>query len=332
MIISESFEIFFYKKIYEDKLVILVLENMSQRSASRAKAWRLRKKTMLPEATTPLKLCYWNCNGLGCVLKQQEIAEVMEEEQIDLMFVDETHFRFDANNDLSVFSPWTQYYRERNYGDKNGGGKMVLVSDRIIHSPWSPVNTEPWVDNERTWIIIHNLHLAICSVYMAAEVASSTAYKDWNRELYGCIGNEISSLEQDGYGCIVIGDFNAHIGDAPEGIPGNRPGVNSNGRLLLEFATDHGLVILNRDRDLCEGLFSRITPTSSTILDYALVSKAVLPGVLRMCVDDDVELLAGSDHVALRLDINMSGLNPVPKARPNSLVHLPIGTNLSQQT
>ena len=86
MIISESFEIFFYKKIYEDKLVILVLENMSQRSASRAKAWRLRKKTMLPEATTPLKLCYWNCNGLGCVLKQQEIAEVMEEEQIDLMF------------------------------------------------------------------------------------------------------------------------------------------------------------------------------------------------------------------------------------------------------
>ena len=51
-----------------------------------------------------------------------------------------------------------------------------------------------------------------------------------------------------------------------------------------------------------------------------------------MCVDDDVELLAGSDHVALCLDINMSGLNPVPKARPNSLVHLPIGTNLSQQT
>jgi len=158
---------------------------------------------------------------------------------------------------------------------------------------------------------------------MAAEVAGGTTYKDWNRELYGCIGNKISSLEKDGYGCVDIGEFNAHIGDTPEGIPGNRPGVNSNGRLLLDFATEHGLVILNRDRDLCEGLFSRITPTSSTILDYALVSKAVQPGVLRMCIDDDVELLAGSDHVALRLDINMSGLDPVPKARPHSLVHLP---------
>ena len=200
---------------------------------------------------------------------------------------------------------------------------MALVSDRIVHSPWSPENTEPWVENKRTWIIIHNLHLAICLVYMAAEVAGGMTYKDWNRELYGCIGNEISSLEQDGYGCVDIGDFNAHIGDTPEGIPRNRPGVNSNGRLLLDFATEHGLVILNRDWDLCEGLFSRITPTSSTILDYALVSKAVQPGVLRMCIDDDVELLAGSDHVALRLDINMSGLDPVPKARPHSLVHLP---------
>ena len=47
------------------------------------------------------------------------------------------------------------------------------------------------------------------------------------------------------------------------------------------------------------------------------------PGVLRMCVDDDVELLAGSDHVALHLDINMSDLDPVPMAMPHSLVHLP---------
>ena len=158
---------------------------MRQRSASRAKAW-LKKKKVLPEATTPLRLCYWNCNGLGCVLKQQQIAEVMEGEQIDLMLVDETHFRFSANNDLSAFSPSTQYYRERNYGDKNGRGKMVLVSDRIVHSPWSPENAAPWVENERTWIIIHNLRLAICLVYMAAEVAGATSYKDWNREPYSC--------------------------------------------------------------------------------------------------------------------------------------------------
>ena len=81
--------------------------------------------------------------------------------------------------------------------------------------------------------------------------------------------------------------------------------------------------MLNKDRDLCEGLFSRITPVSSTILDYALVTEAVRPGVLRMCVDDDVELLAGSDHVALRLDINMLDVEPVSKVFTNNHTHLP---------
>ena len=298
---------------------------MKHRSAARAKEWRVKKNKTTQEVSTPLKLCYWNCNGLSCVLKQQQIAEVMDEEQIDVMMVDETHFRFGSNNDLSVFGPWTQYYRERNYGEKNGGGKMVLVSDRINHSTWSPENTAPWVENERTWIIIHNqsFRLAICSVYMAAEVIGGMTYKDWNRELYGCIGNEIHSLEQDGYGCILIGDFNAHVGAAPDGVSGNRPGVNTNGRLLLDFANEHGLIMLNKDRDLCEGLFSRITPVSSTLLDYVLVTEAVRPGVLRMCVDDDVELLAGSDHVALRLDINMLDVEPVPKVFTNNHIHLP---------
>lgn len=36
-----------------------------------------------------------------------------------------------------------------------------------------------------------------------------------------------------------------------------------------------------------------------------------------------MELLAGSDDVALRLDINMSCLEPVPVLIPNSQVHLP---------
>ena len=121
----------------------------------------------------------------------------------------------------------------------------------------------------------------------------------------------------------MIGDFNAHVGGAPEGISGNRPGINTNGRLLLDFAYEHGLIMLNKDRDLCEGLFSRITPASSTILDYVLITEAVRPGVLRMCVDDDVELLAGSDHVALRLDINMLDVEPTPKVLTDNHIHVP---------
>ena len=84
-------------------------KTMKHHSAARAKAWRVKKNKITQEVSTPLKLCYWNCNGLSCVLKQQQIAEEMDEEQIDVMMVDETHFRLGSNNDLSVFGPWTQY-------------------------------------------------------------------------------------------------------------------------------------------------------------------------------------------------------------------------------
>ena len=46
---------------------------------------------------------------------------------------------------------------------------------------------------------------------------------------------------------MIIGDMNAHVGDLPEGIVGNRPGVNSNGRKLLNFVQNNGLVMLNKE-------------------------------------------------------------------------------------
>ena len=277
--------------------------------ARRAKKWRTGRQQKPPWTDQILKLCYWNCNGLGCVIKQQQIKDAMEENHIDIMFADETHFRQGANNDLSVFKPWTQYYKERGFGEKNGGGKMILVSNRINHMPWVPDKVPTWVENERSWIRVHNqgMRLAVCTVYMAAEVIGNTAYQDWNISLYGYLSNEIRALESEGYGCILMGDFNGHIGCPPDGIEGNRPGVNFNGRQLLNFADENDLKILNIDKDLCDGTFTRITPNSSTILDYVLVTKSVYPLINTMKIDEGVELLAGSDHVSVRLDVKMIG-------------------------
>ena len=44
----------------------------------------MRRNKVVQEKATPPKICYWNSNGLGCVLKQQQIAEIMDGEQIDL--------------------------------------------------------------------------------------------------------------------------------------------------------------------------------------------------------------------------------------------------------
>ena len=43
-------------------------------------------------------------------------------------------------------------------------------------------------------------------------------------------------MRRKGYRILVIGDMNGHIGcDDSVGIAGNKPGINPNGNLLLEF-------------------------------------------------------------------------------------------------
>ena len=125
--------------------------------------------------------------------------------------------------------------------------------------------------------------------------------------MYSCIQGEPQSLELKGYKCMIIGDLNAHVGVPPEGIEGNRPGVNSNGHKLLNFVSNNYLVMLNRDKELCTGTFTRITPTTSSILDYAIVTKDLVGEVIRMGIDTDVDLFTGSDHVALRIDVKLKG-------------------------
>ena len=170
-----------------------------------------------------LKLWYWNTNGLSTLDKQLRIAEVMERESIDIMCLDEIHFRKGSNVSLAVFSDWTQYYMERGYVDKHGGGKMILVSNRVNHIMWEPQGGDAWKNNERGWVLVHNkgVRIAGCTVYMAAEVSTNTGNKDWNDQMYGHLTAEVQSLTRDGYKIMILGDMNGHIGNAYDGIPGN---------------------------------------------------------------------------------------------------------------
>ena len=256
-----------------------------------------------------LKCVYWNANGLHCLCKQQELIDLMEQELLDVVMVDETHFKKNSNLDLSAFDVYSPICIERGFGDKQGGGKMVLFSKKFQTIKWLPsIDENEWVNNERVWILIQNslCKVAICSVYMACESPINPGFKTWNDIIYSEIGKELKILEKDGYKCAIVGDLNAHVGVPPRGIEGNREGVNYNGKKLLNFIESNNLSMINKDKQLCSGTFTRITPHSSSILDYLLVSKNMGNDVIRMGIDTDVELLSGSDHVALRFDIKIA--------------------------
>ena len=111
---------------------------MGKTNGARAKAHRLGLAAAKAVMSTPLRICYWNCNGIASLCKQQEIADAMERERLDLLFVDETHLKRGSNEDMSLIDPWNPIYLERGMGLKKGGGKLVLRSERLNCLIWNP--------------------------------------------------------------------------------------------------------------------------------------------------------------------------------------------------
>ena len=142
----------------------------------------------------------------------------------------ETHIRENNHEDLSMFHGYRTIIVERGYGEKAGGGILLLVKDGIRHSAWNPIYPEaPGTEKEKAWILLHSgeIQIAIGFVYMAAQVPGSEG--TWNSNMYLSLQKDLEKLKVDGYEAYIFGDFNGHVGCREDGIAGNLPNVNFNG-------------------------------------------------------------------------------------------------------
>ena len=110
---------------------------------------------------------------------------------------------------------------------------------------------------------------------------------------------------------ILIGDFNAHIGNDQEGIPNNKPEISRSGRLLRQFIKTSGLSIINK-HPKCTGLWTRVhnvNASEMSILDYALASRSLLPSIESMIIDEEEHYrlsgISKTDHNSIFLNITL---------------------------
>ena len=84
-------------------------------------------------------------------------------------------------------------------------------------------------------------------------------------------------------------DFNAHVGRE---IPNNPHELNRNGRKLLKLIKKRDLELVNKS-ELCEGLITRTLKTKNgtenSIVDYVLLTKNLVPFLVKMSIDDKRE-------------------------------------------
>ena len=277
-----------------------------------------------------LNLVAWNCNGLLRSDKIDQVAEAFEKHKLDLIFLTETHIRAGAVEDLSSFRGCELYTKNRSGYEKRGGGQLILVRSSINHMRHVPgLVMFPYLDAERDWVLVHEggRDLAICSVYLAADVGG-TEHIVWNADLINMIQAEMVALTEQGYACLLVGDFNGHIGCDDQGVVGNNPDINYNGRLIREFVFNNDLVIVNADKDRCSGTFTRVVSNSVSLLDLAIEGRGPSVLVHSMVVDELNQFLTGSDHSPLIVTLNVGAEgDDVPVAQE---IRVPNPSNLNK--
>lgn len=148
---------------------------------------------------------------------------------------------------------------------------------------------------------------------------------------------------------MLLGDFNAKIGNDAEGIEGNHPVISRNGHMLRTYIQDCSLSLVNRS-EVCIGLWTRENtqnPNQRSVLDYVLTSKAITQHITSMVIDEEkVHQLQGkkpSDHNTILLKVNTDipkiKLQPKPHWKLDSVewtefanhIDLPMSQHLQNQ-
>lgn len=258
-----------------------------------------------------LTLAYVNARGIKS--KIASLKTVLKDNNVDIMVMVETNLKPMEKVKVEGYR-WVG----RNRTAKTGGGLGFLIHNSIS----SNFTVEPFTDSpiEDLWIVTtlaDNTRLCIGAYYGKQETCSTPQ-----------IHNEFAQLDLKTTEMLIkhdhlmlVGDFNAKIGDDQNGITGNLPTISRNGHLLRSFIDDRGLNLMN-SKDICKGLWTRVNtknPSQKSVLDYVLTSRDISPSILSMVIDEDkIHQLQGknpTDHntILLTINSNLQKVCQVPK-------------------
>ena len=141
---------------------------------------------------------------------------------------------------------------------------------------------------------IYGIGIKIVVVYFDSDRGEDG--KEANKRIKRDIQRIIENNEQEGL--IIAGDFNGHL----RMIDGRKD--DENGKMIIGWGEEYGLITLNLE-EKCEGTYTRIAKEQKTTIDYILVNSKIYDIVEEIEIDEDRNILEGSDHVAMRTAIRV---------------------------
>lgn len=136
-----------------------------------------------------LKICYWNANGVD--RRKLEIQQFVDQNEIDVLLVNETHLTDKNNFKIKGYD----LYDAKHPAGTPRGGAAVLIKQRIPHYPWSPTSTLT-MQSSSVCIETAKEKLVLAAFY------SSPNHHPTHQDYVDFFGSQ-------GHRFIVAGDFNS---------------------------------------------------------------------------------------------------------------------------
>ena len=168
---------------------------------------------------------------------------------------------------------------QRNRNSKGGGLVVAISQTSGIKYAVTRIDEE----FEQLWIRCYNSEWAWRYGTVYGLLENQVDDETIERWFYN-LETEIANCEDEPL--IIVGDFNAHVGNDEEGIPGNHNKVNRNGKKLRELMERRNLVIIN-STECCKGLWTRVEGDKKSAIDFAICNESMMNRLHSMEIDEE---------------------------------------------
>ena len=108
---------------------------------------------------------------------------------------------------------------------------------------------------------------------------------------------------------MMVGDFNAYVGNDKEGIKENLEKIGVNGKEYRRLIKDNKLILVN-NTEKCKGKWTREYKNTKSILDLTITTEPVYHNITEMIIDEEDKYEIESkksktDHKMTIIKINM---------------------------
>ena len=203
---------------------------------------RVRRSKRIKNALKNFKIYYQNVRGLKS--KLDSLQEMIDDYQPALVCIVETHMQKEEEIQIPGYS-----LVYRNDRSANSGGILIGVRDNIKN-----ISLELTQENkvgQSLWILLTNTKKKIRIGVIYAPQENVTPNNEL-KLMYEDIREQIKIGKEEKQQILIIGDFNAKIGEAVEG---NKTQVTKGGRQLLKLANKENMIILNIVKEKCKGVW-----------------------------------------------------------------------------